>query len=235
MFDDQFGAFAQRYRTIRYDMRGFGQSSPIDGQYSPSTDIYGLLRFLGVERAHLLGMSAGGGATLDFALSHPEMVSALVLAGSALGGYDYSAAHDDPRIRDFEEAAKAGDLARLVELSFQMWVVGEGRSADQINPALAERIRGIMERMFGRHSDLSLVRELVPPAIGRLSEIHAPALVIVGDRDMLAVLKIADILASGIAGARKVVMSDTAHVPNMEQPAEFNRIVLGFLAGVNAT
>jgi pimeloyl-ACP methyl ester carboxylesterase len=81
-------------------------------------------------------------------------------------------------------------------------------------------------------ADASLAQPLDPPAVGRLGEIGVPTLVIVGDRDVPDIQRVADALVAGIAGARKVVMRDTAHVPNMEQPAEFNRLVLDFLASV---
>ena len=72
-------------------------------------------------------------------------------------------------------------------------------------------------------------QKLDPPAISRLSEIHVPTLIIVGDQDVREILTIADILAKGIPGAQKVVIPGTAHHLNMEKPAEFNRIVLDFL------
>jgi len=71
---------------------------------------------------------------------------------------------------------------------------------------------------------------LDPPAIGRLGEIEAPTLVIVADQDTTSILQIADVLRDGIPNARKSVMPGTAHVPNMEKPDEFNRLVLDFLA-----
>jgi 3-oxoadipate enol-lactonase len=232
MYDDQFGAFAQRYRTIRYDLRGFGQSSVPSAPFSYSEDLYGLLRALGIERAHVLGMSMGGGASIDFALTHPEMVSALVLAGSALGGFDDPDAANDPRWKEYEEAATAGDMERLADLAVQVWVVGDGRTADQVNPAVRQRIHEMELHNLSLGTDESLGQQLDPPAIGRLSEIHVPTLVIVGDRDVSGIQKVADLLAAGIAGARKVVIHDTAHVPNMEQPEQFNRLVLDFMAGV---
>jgi pimeloyl-ACP methyl ester carboxylesterase len=70
---------------------------------------------------------------------------------------------------------------------------------------------------------------LTPPAIDRLREISVPTLVIVGDKDVNSILEISDLLANGIQGAQKVVMPNTAHLPNMEKPAEFNQIVLEFL------
>jgi pimeloyl-ACP methyl ester carboxylesterase len=229
MYDDQMGAFTQHFHTIRYDMRGFGQSSVPTAPFSLSEDLYALLRLLGVERAHVLGMSIGGGASIDFALMHPDMVSALVLAGSALGGFDFAG---DPSEEQFEAAARAQDFARLTDLAEQVWVVGQGRTADEVSPAVRERVREMMAHNFSLGTDEGLAQPLDPPAIGRLGEIHVPTLVIVGDRDIPDEQRVADALAAGISGARKVVMRDTAHVPNMEQPAEFNRLVLDFLAGV---
>jgi pimeloyl-ACP methyl ester carboxylesterase len=68
--------------------------------------------------------------------------------------------------------------------------------------------------------------------VGRLGEVRAPTLIIVGDEDQPDIVAIAGLAESGIAGAKKVVMPGTAHLPNMEQPATFNRIVRDFLAGL---
>lgn len=229
MYDDQFGVFAQHYRTIRYDMRGFGKSSRPTAEYNPSEDIFGLLRFLGVSRAHALGMSAGGAATVDLALSHPDMVSALVLAGAGLGGFDYSG---DPNSEEFEVAFQAHDIARITDLSERVWVVGEGRTADEVSPSVRQRMREMMADLFANGFDESQMQQLDPPAAKRLGEIHVPTLVIIGDRDVPDIRRVAEALETGIGGARKVVMRNTAHVPNMEQPTEFNKLVLDFLAGV---
>jgi 3-oxoadipate enol-lactonase len=232
MYDDQFGVFIQQFKTIRYDMRGFGQSSVPSAPFSYMEDLYGLLRFLGVEKAHVLGMSMGGEASIDFALTHPEMVSTLVLAGSALGGFSDPDYENDPRWKDFEDAEKAGERERLADLMVQVWVVGEGRTADQVNPAVRQRIREMVAYNLSLGTDESLAQELDPPAIGRLGEIHVPTLVIIGDCDVLGIQKTADLLACDIPGAQKIVLHNTAHVPNMEQPQQFNRFVLDFLAGI---
>lgn len=232
MYDDQFGVFAERYMVIRYDMRGFGRSSLPTEPFSPSDDLYALLRFLNIEKTHVLGMSMGGATSIDFTIAHPEMASALVLAGSALSGYNAPDDASDPRWKDYEEAAKAGDIARLADLAVQVWVVGDGRTPDQVNPVVRQRIHEMEAHNLSLGADENLMRELNPPAIGRLGEIHVPTLVIVGDCDVSGIQKTANLLASGIPGAKKIVMRDTAHVPNMEHPEEFNRLVLDFLAGV---
>src|SRR4051812_9978431 len=61
MWDAQFPVFAQHYRVIRYDMRGFGKTAMVAGSFAHHDDLHGLLTFLGVERAYLLGCSKGGG------------------------------------------------------------------------------------------------------------------------------------------------------------------------------
>lgn len=232
MYDDQFEEFAKHYRTIRFDMRGFGRSSVPSAPFSYGEDLYGLLNFLGVQNTHVLGMSMGGAAGVDFTLAHPEMVSSLVLAGSAVSGFSDPDEENDPRWQPFEEAEKAGDLERLADLVVQVWVVGDGRSAEQVPADVRRRIYEMERHNQSLGTDESLAKELDPPAIGRLGEIQVPTLVIVGANDVPAILKTADVLAGSIKSAHKVEIPDSAHVPNMEHPQEFNRLVLDFLASV---
>jgi 3-oxoadipate enol-lactonase len=235
MWDDQMDAFAQRYTVIRYDHRGFGKSEIPPGPCSLSEDLYGLLRALGVERAHLVGVSMSGGIALDFALTHPEMVTALVPVCPGVFGFSFE---DDERekaaFEEMQAAAQAGDLSRAGEISVHIWVDGLGRMPDQVNPAVRERAREQLALASKREAELKQAKivRIQPPAGTRLGEIHVPTLVIVGDQDLRAVQQTVDALAEGIPGARKVVIHGAAHVPNMERPEEFNRIVLDFLAGV---
>jgi pimeloyl-ACP methyl ester carboxylesterase len=74
-------------------------------------------------------------------------------------------------------------------------------------------------------------QQLEPQAIGRLSEIDIPTLIIIGDRDDINIATIGDLLAAKIAGAQKIMIPNTAHLPNMEKPEQFNQIVLEFLQG----
>ena len=92
MWDDQFGLFAEHYHVIRYDLRGFGQSAvPADTLYAHFDDLKALFDALGIEQAHLVGLSKGGGVALDFALAFPAYVRSLVLIDSILGGFSWSA------------------------------------------------------------------------------------------------------------------------------------------------
>ena len=79
MWDDQFEVFARRYRVIRYDLRGYGKTRPVGGEFSHYEDLRGILRHLGIERAILLGCSMGGETCINAALAYPQMVSGLAL------------------------------------------------------------------------------------------------------------------------------------------------------------
>ena len=115
MWDDQFPIFAQHYRTIRYDLRGFGQSRWEAGTFAAYEDPAALFQALGVQKAHVIGLSFGGKIALDFALTHPEQVASLVLVAPSVGGVQPS-----EQIRRFFEEEDAlfekGDLQGAMEL-----------------------------------------------------------------------------------------------------------------------
>ncbi len=79
MWDPQWAAFAERYRVIRADARGFGATSAPDGPYGHHLDLAAVLDDAGVERAHLVGVSLGAGTAVVFALAFPDRVRSLVL------------------------------------------------------------------------------------------------------------------------------------------------------------
>jgi pimeloyl-ACP methyl ester carboxylesterase len=226
-WDEQFEVFARHYRVVRYDARGFGQSSKPPGPFAHYEDLHALLAFLEIERAYLMGCSGGGAAILDFALAYPGMADALILVGAGLSGYQFG--DPPPLALDLRAAFERGDLERAVELSLQLWTDGENRTPDQVNPAVRERIRAMSARLFARENVEAQQNMLEPPAAGRLAEVHTPTLAIVGDRDVRPIQEIADLIAVQVAGARKVIIPDAGHHPNMEHPDLFNQIVLSFL------
>ncbi len=239
MWDDQFDAFAQRYRVIRFDHRGMGRSTMAPGPFALREDIYGLIRFLGVERAALVGCSMGGAAVLDCTLAHPDAVAALVLVDAGMSGQQYTEEEQaqgkaifGPIEEAIEEAIERGDLDAANEMELKLWVDGPRRRPDQVNPAVREKVREMNLNTFKRAKEFEQGQSqpLDPPAAGRLGEVRCSTLVIVGDEDVPPVLKTADLLVAGIPGARSAVIHDAAHLPNMEKPEEFNRIVLDFLA-----
>lgn len=237
-WDDQFAVFAERYRVIRYDQRGFGDSGLITKgkSYSDRQDLYELMKFLGIERAYIMGVSGGGSLCIDFTLEHPEMVDALIPVTAGVSGFRPSEemmAQNPEIVRLFtslNEAFEQHDIPRAVEISLEIWTDGPSRLPNQASPDVRERVRAMTTRNWERPDDEAQAETppvpLEPPAIGRLSEITVPTLVILGALDAPNPL---EQLAADIPGAKKVVMAETAHHPFMEKPAEFNQIVLDFL------
>jgi pimeloyl-ACP methyl ester carboxylesterase/GNAT superfamily N-acetyltransferase len=232
MWDAQMSAFAGNRRVIRYDMRGFGDSTTPDVAYSPRDDLAALLRHLDASPAIVCGCSFGARIAVEFALEYADAVQALVLVAPALGGFPFSSALDDVDAQ-IEAAFEAGDLDRAAELDLRTWVDGPQRSPAQVDPAFRERARVMARRVYAVAAE-SRPRRLEPPAAGRLVEIRVPTLVVAGDLDQPDILTIANLLAVNIRGARQHVIAGTAHLPNMERPDEFNGVVLEFLRSIPA-
>ena len=232
MWDAQWEAFTQQYRVIRFDMRGYGKSDPAHGPRNRRDDLLQLLSHLHVERAALLGCSFGGTIMVDFVLEHPEMVSALITVSSAPSGFQLQG-DPPPLVLEMVTASQRGETARVSELQLRLWVDGPYRQPEQVNPLVRERA-AVMNRIpVGLNTwgtaDSHPLNPLDPPAIDRLCAIHTPALIMAGALDDPEVLRAACVMTDAIKGAKKHIFSQSAHVPNMEEPEAFTQVVLSFL------
>lgn len=235
-WDDQFDVFAPSYRVVRFDARGYGRSSrPEPGRpYSHVDDLAAVMDAAGVDRAALVGCSMGGGTALNFALTHPDRVAALVLAASGLDDFEGTPEEEerwDAEWSDLEgqiaAARESGELERAQDLRLRMWApLGT-------DDPRGRRIRDIaFDNLHEITMDESGAQGIEPGAIERLEEVSAPTLVLPADHDPPWHLRMAEVLASRIPSARLVRIADSDHVVNMRQPAEFNRVVLEFLGEV---
>lgn len=233
MWDDQFHAFAQHYRVIRYDVRGFGKSELPQVLYADRQDLYDLLKLLSVEKTHLLGLSLGGVIAIDFTLEHPTMVDALILVGSPVPGFPIELLYTQEQLEQqrsrwaaFEKARQERNLPAMVDALMEDPTLVPSSNY----PAARERVRhNLSEYSFAWVLDPAPRLELEPPAYERLSEIHVPTLIMLGAEDDPRLFKDADKLERDIVGAKRVTISATHHMPNMEKPEEFNALVLDFL------
>ncbi len=236
MWDNEFTCFAESYQVLRFDMRGCGQSLPVEGEFNIQDDLSGLLAQLGIsEPSVLMGCSMGAGLSIDFALSEPERVSALILVGGDAQGLELEAEWPDELFAASEKAFQAGKTDRVAELDMQIWFDGVGRSRGDVDMAVRAKAYE-MARLVSEHELKGIgkhVREsLVKPAAERLHELTMPALVVVGENDLPFLQFAADYLVEHLQSASKEVIPNAAHLPNMEQPELFGARVGGFLAGV---
>lgn len=235
-WDDQFDVFAERYRVVRFDARGYGRSSrPEPGfPYSPVDDLAAVMDAAGVDRSALVGCSVGGATSLEFAVEHQDRTTALVLASTALPGLedftDEEESWFEGRLAPIRAAVDAGDLELAEDLRLRtMWALlgvedGPGR-----------RIRDIaFDNLHELTMDESGARHPEPSAYERLSDIAVPTLVLCPDHDPPDTERQCRLVADGVANGRFVVIPDTDHVMNVRQPEGFNRVVLGFLDEVLA-
>ena len=233
MWDAQWDAFTARHRTLRYDMREFGESAPDPGAFAHGRDMIGLLDRLALGPAALVGASLGGRVAAEVALARPDLVRALVLVGPGMPGGGWSDA-----VRAYGEEEErllaAGDVDGAVEVTLRFWVDGVGRGPRDVDPAVREAVRGMQLRAYDhlKDADPEAEQPTVEDVAERVREIAVPTLLIVGDHDQPDIVRTVERLAQQIPGARLERMPGTAHLPSMEQPERFNELVLDFLAGV---
>ncbi|WP_420642195.1 alpha/beta fold hydrolase [Candidatus Leptofilum sp.] len=229
MWEAQFAGFAEQYRVIRYDMRGFGRSAMPSGSFSNHDDVAGLLDYFQIDQAIVVGISFGGKIAIDFALAFPERVDALVLGAPSVGGTEPS-----ERILQFWEdegaAVEKEDWETAVSLNVRLWVDGIHRQPEEVNPAVRQIVGQMQYEIFQMDipDDIEEIG-LEPVANGRLHEITAPTLVLVGDLDLPEKVAQTDWLIGQIPNAQHAIISGVAHMLNMEAPAQFNLLSLTFL------
>jgi 3-oxoadipate enol-lactonase len=230
MWDPQWERYTPSHRVLRFDFRGYGRSPLEPGPYASARDAIELLDHHGFDRAALVGVSLGGRVALEVALAAPERVTALVLVGSGLPGHDWSEEMRATWERE-EAALRAGDLDGAVEVSLQAWVDGPRRRPEDVDAEVRKRVAEMQRRALELQLPVEEDEEelLVEDVAERLGDITAPTLVLAGEEDQPDIQAIADRLAREIPGARRAAIADTAHVPSMERPAEFDELVLGFL------
>ncbi len=208
MWDEQFHAFAQEYSVMRYDTRGYGNSTLSKSAFSNRDDLHRLLQVLNIQQAHFVACSMGSHAVIDFALEHPEKIKSLVLVSPAVSGYPYEG-QPPPAVLEMIEARKTGNLQYAAELQAQIWADGFKRSAEQVNPQVHELVRQMSLEALTLQADMIretafLIEEpLSPPAMERLEQINVPTLVIVGDLDDDTEMAIAEVLETRIQRCSK--------------------------------
>ena len=225
LWDDQARALKGRYRVLRCDTRGHGQSSAPPGPYSLeqlAEDVRGLLTGLEITETHFVGLSMGGMIGQVFALKYPKMVQGLVLCDTTSRYPKEVLPAWEERVRTVEAKGMEG----IVEAMLERWFTAPFRA----------RRRDVMDRVR------AMLRGTPPPGyIGcchalpkinttdRLGAVRCPALVIVGEEDPGTPVEMARAIHAALPAAELAILRWASHLSNMEQPEEFNRVLLGFL------
>jgi 3-oxoadipate enol-lactonase len=220
--------FVERYHCLVYDCRGQGQSDKPDVVYETpdhAADLAALVAALGIERAAFVGLSNGGAAVLDFAADHPERVRALVVSGA------YAAVDTILRVKltSWVRAMDAGGSPLGFDVATP-WVWGGGFLENNYTALLPFREKGV-------NLPVAPARNLILGAMihdvrDKLGQIAAPALVVVGEDDILTPPKLSQYIVAQVPGAELAIMPDLGHAAALEDPAQFCQRVLDFLARI---
>ena len=236
-WDQQVKFFTRRYRVITYNARGYPPSDvpPDVDSYSQEQsvdDLHGLLAHMGIEKAHVGGLSMGGNVALNFGLTHPEMASALIVAGTGSGSTNAEVFRQ--RTLENADRMEAGGMAAMGDYS-------RGSTRVQL---LRKDPKGFEEfaKNFSEHSNIGsanifrgvlsrrpTIFELEP----KLRALDVPTLIMTGDEDD-ACIEPAIFMKRMIPKSGLVFFPQAGHAINLEDPDLFNRSVLDFLTAVEA-
>jgi pimeloyl-ACP methyl ester carboxylesterase len=234
MWDPQWETYPTTYRVVRYDLRGFGRSPIGPGRFSHAGDLVELLERQGMQKASLVGVSMGGRAALEVALARPDLVETLVLVGAGFPGHDWSAEMKAADAAEME-ALERGDIDAAVEVCMRTWVDGPRRQPEDVDPGVRERVAEMQRLAYELQLPVWETADeepLVDKLAERLGEVAVPTLILVGEEDVPEMHQIADRLERELPNAQRASIADTAHVPSLERPREFDQLVLPFLQSV---
>lgn len=219
MWEPQIPVISKKYKFLIYDVRGHGQSeSPTSiDQYSADIvveDLYHLLKFNGIRKAVVGGLSMGGYISLRFYLAHPEMVKALILMDTG-PGYK-NPAHRENWNKELEKTADR------IETEGVKILMTEDRKESPLEVMLRHDPKGLANmarKVVGQHDSR---------VIDNLGKISVPTMVLVGENDM-PYHSAAQYMAKSIQNSEYVIVPNAGHASNIENAPHVNDVVMNFL------
>jgi 3-oxoadipate enol-lactonase len=224
IWDQLAGYFRDHYTVLRYDVRGHGQTSVSDKQFSVadlSQDLRVLLDALGVKKTHLVGMSMGGMIAQQFALDNADRIDTLTLADT------HAATPAEARAIWDQRAAGARDhgTAALAQQTMERWLTAAYRNA---HPEVVEQIREVFESTSSEGYAQACIALRDFDVRSRLDEIALPTLTVAGSHDAGTPPAVTQEIANAIRGARFEVL-DAAHLAPIEHSQRFTALLESFL------
>lgn len=231
MWDFQAAVLRRRYRILRYDARGHGDSDAPEPPYSLEQlveELRGLLETLGVRRTHFIGASLGGIVAQAFAVKYPDVLESLVLANTTSRMVSSEMPSNIEEFwRDRLRTVEAHGIQAVVQSVLERWFTPAflAQPSETLEPirkmVLTTKPKGYIGCFQAiAHLDLT----------DSVHRIKVPTLLIAGDKDGATPLAVFGKMQKEIAGAELVVLKGASHMSNLEQPEEFTEAVTTFLA-----
>jgi 3-oxoadipate enol-lactonase len=205
-------------RLVRFDRRGFGLSSGEASTRRDVDDLHALITDLGLARPMLVGMSQGARVVLDFALRHPSLASALLLDGAP------PSPHSDLPMALFRETARRDGIDAFRKL----WAEHPLTQLVTGDPA----IHALRARLLARYRGTDLLARVEEPLdpldAGALAQIRIPVRVVNGECDIETRKSAGRMLRAALPASELTIVANAGHMPNLDAPEEYNRIVCDF-------
>jgi 3-oxoadipate enol-lactonase len=226
MWNDQVERLQGRFRILRYDNRGHGNSPATPGSYTLellARDVVGLLDALELEKVSFCGLSMGGMVGQWLGMNAPDRIDRLVLSNTA--AYFPNKAMWRERI----EMAERDGIAAIAEASIRRWLT-PGFLERASSSETVDRVRKFVVEttVDGYLACCVAIRDM--DFRDDLAKIETPTLVIIGEKDPATLPEYGEVVARGISGAKSAVISDAAHLSNIEQADSFTRTLADFIA-----
>ncbi len=225
MWDHEAQALAGRFRVLRFDTRGHGDTDAPTAAYTPdqlADDLQALLDALGIGRCHFMGLSMGGMIAMTHALKYPDRFDRLLLCNTS----SRIGAEAVPIWQQRIETVRTSGMEPIVQPTLARWFTEPFRLAHpDVMATVARMIRSTpSEGYIGCCHAIPKI-----DLTARLGAIGCPTLVIAGDQDVGTPVEMARAIQLGIAGAQLAVLPRAAHLSNLEHPEAFGRLIADFL------
>ena len=223
--------FSKEYQVIGFDNRGVGRTDAPDSPYSiamMADDTAGLMDILGIEKAHILGVSMGGMIAQEFALKYPHRVKSLILATTAARSPSEGVGALASIFITEEGVSQETRIRKLLPNIYTDKFFENSEQVQRVVDAMLANPNPQPAYAAARQGDAAAQHD----TRDRLGQITAPTLVLVGKEDIVLPVKLSEELAEGIPNAELVVLEGGGHGFNFEIPDKFNQAVLDFLVKV---
>ena len=229
MWRSQVAALSGKYRCVSIDFRGHGQSAAPGGEYTlevMAEDVYQVMRHLGLEQAHVAGLSMGGMVAMRLALAHPDVVRSLLLLDTDAGPEEAEwAPQYEAMAQMVRDQGPEAIMQGVIPVFFsQAFIEGQPQKLEAFKEQFLDINRdGIYRATLG----VTWRRDIRDEIKG----IRVPTLVIVGEEDIATTPEKAEAIHQRIVGSRLERIAGAGHMTPLEQPERVNALLGEFLAG----
>tara|TARA_B100000674_G_C37723682_1_gene860984 strand:- start:45 stop:878 length:834 start_codon:yes stop_codon:yes gene_type:complete len=221
---------SKTFNVVALDLRGYGESEDFLGPMNFSDvadDIQRLVLFLGEKKCHVVGLSMGAQISLYFYEKYPDLTQSLVLCDAPLGFQDFTESEREKFIRLRRKPIEDGTDLKTMAINIADTLIGK-KSNKLAYDQLVESMVKLRKETYLKAIDTFVKSD----HYNIFPKLDIPVLVLVGELDNLTPVSMAKEISRKIGGSILKIISNAGHLSNIENPGEFNKVVLGFLSNL---